>query len=67
LPEAEQGPSSPKLAPGLVIQGIHLMRTRGNQMEPGSLEAAGKSVNVVNPELDLDFTVGRHAASIKKR
>jgi hypothetical protein len=39
----------------------------GNQTEPGCLEAAGKGVNVVNLELDLDFAVGRHALSIKKR
>jgi hypothetical protein len=36
-------------------------------MEPGSWKAAGKSVNVVNPELDLDFTVGRHADKYKEK
>jgi hypothetical protein len=39
----------------------------GNQTEPGSLKDAGKGVNIINPELDLDFAVGRHAASIKKK
>jgi hypothetical protein len=67
LAKAEQGPASPKLAPGLVIESVHLMGTWGNQAEPGCLKAAGKGVNVVNRELDLDFTVRRHAASIKKR
>jgi hypothetical protein len=43
------------------------MGTWGYQAEAGSLKAAGKGVNVVNLELDLDFAVGRHAASIKKR
>jgi hypothetical protein len=43
------------------------MGSGGNQAEPGSLKAAGKGVNIINPELDFDFTVGRHAASIKKK
>jgi hypothetical protein len=67
LPKAEKGSPSPKLAPGLVIESVHLMGAGGNQTEPGSLKAAGKGVDIVNLELDLDFAVGRHAASIKKR
>jgi hypothetical protein len=67
LPKAEQGTPLPKLAAGLVIESVHLMGARGYQPEPGSLKAAGKGGNVVNLELDLDFAVGRHAASIKKR
>jgi hypothetical protein len=67
LAKAEQGTSSPKLAAWLVIEGVHLMGTWGYQPEPGSLKAADKGVNVVNLELDFDFAVRRHAASIKKR
>jgi hypothetical protein len=39
----------------------------GNQTEPGRLEVASEGINGIDPELDLDFAVGRHAASIKKR
>ena len=39
----------------------------GNQTEPGCLEAAGKGVNVVNLELDLDFTIRRHADKYKEK
>ena len=67
LAEAEQGPPSPKLAPGLVVESVHLMGTWGNQTEPGCLEAADKGVNVGNRELDLDFTVRRHTDKYREK
>jgi hypothetical protein len=42
------------------------MSARGDQAESSRLKAGGKGINVVNFELDLDFAVGSHAASIKK-
>jgi len=67
LAKAEQGSSSAKLAPGLVIESVHLMGARGYQPESGCLKAAGEGANIINSELDLDFTVRRHAASIKNK
>ena len=42
------------------------MRAGSNQVESSYLQAYGESFNVVNSELDLNFPVGGHAASIKK-
>jgi hypothetical protein len=62
----EKGPSSAKLAAGLVKKGIHLMGARGNQAESSCLEAGGEGVNVIDSKLDLDFAVSGHAASIRR-
>jgi hypothetical protein len=67
LAKAEQSPASPKLAPGLVIESVHLMGPGGNQAEPGCRKAPGKGVNISNSELDLDFTVRRHADKYKEK
>jgi hypothetical protein len=42
------------------------MGARCSQTESSCLETGGKSFNVVNPELDFDFAVSGHGASIKK-
>jgi hypothetical protein len=67
LAKAEQRPASPKFAPGLVIESVHLMGTWGYQPEPGCLKAAGKGINGIDPELDLDFTIRRHADKYKEK
>jgi hypothetical protein len=67
LAKAEKGSPSPKLTPGLIIESVQLMGAGGDQPESCFLKAAGDGINVVDPELDLDFAVGRHAISIKKR
>jgi hypothetical protein len=67
LAKAEKGSPTPKLPSGLVIKGVHLMGTGGDQPESRFLKAAGEGVNIINPELDLDFAVGRHAVSIKNK
>jgi len=38
----------------------------GNQAESSCLEARSEGLNIINPELDLDFAVGSHSASIKE-
>ena len=42
------------------------MGAGGNQTESGRLEAGGEGINIIDSELDLDFAVSGHAASIKK-
>jgi hypothetical protein len=66
LAKPEQGIPSAKLAPGLVVEGVHLMGARGDQAESSRLEARGEGINVIDSELDFDFAIGSHAASIKK-
>jgi hypothetical protein len=67
LAKAEQGSPAPKLVAGLIKEGIHLMGAGGDQAESSRLEARGEGINVVDSELDLDFAVGSHTASIKKQ
>jgi hypothetical protein len=64
--KAEQGASPAKLAAGLVIESVHLVSTRRNQAEASFLKPGGKDIDVIDPELDLDFAVIGHSASIKK-
>jgi hypothetical protein len=66
LAEPEQGFPSAKFAPGLIKEGIHLMGAGGNQAESILLEASGESFNIIDSELDLNFAISSHAASIKK-
>jgi hypothetical protein len=66
LAKPEQGFPPAKFASGLVKQRVHLMGARGNQAESSRLKASCEGVNVIDSELDLDFAVGSHAASIKK-
>jgi hypothetical protein len=42
------------------------MGSRGDQAKSSPLKASGEGLNVIDSELDLDFAVGSHAASIKK-
>jgi len=42
------------------------MGAGGDQAKSSGLEARGEGINVIDPELDFDFAVGSHAASIKK-
>ena len=66
FPKSEQCPPPAKLFAGLIIEGVHLMGAWGNQVEASLLKAGGEGVDVVNLELDLDFAVSSHRASIKK-
>ena len=61
----EQGSPPAQLAAGLVKEGIHLMGAGSNEAESSRLETGSEGLNVLDPELDFDFAVSGHAASIK--
>lgn len=66
FPESEQRAPAAQFAAGLIKQGIHLMGARSNEPESSRLETGSESVNVVDSELDFDFAISGHDASIKK-
>jgi hypothetical protein len=67
FPKPEQGSPTAKFAAKLVIKRIHLIGSGSHQAESSRLKTGGQGVNVVDPELDLDFAIRGHVASIKKR
>src|SRR6185503_846316 len=66
LAKAKKGSPSAQLAAGLIVKGVHFMSAGGNQSKSSLFQAGGKGLDVIDSELDLDFAVGSHSASIKE-